>query len=188
MIDCLTRLPNLRLGLNPTYVKEKNDKKYFYAEYKFEHVFGNETIELFNNLGILQYVRGVQLFRSNGQVDNPIHIDGVYHTTNEGVINWVPEDTAESDWATEFYEFPVEAGNKLDNDKLLGSEIRFYKQPGQLPIQSWTSPTTEPVLMRVNVPHKIINKNDRERWCYSIRFVTSKLNYYGLKEILSLYQ
>jgi len=32
-----------------------------------------------------------------GKVDNPIHIDGVYSTTNEGVINWVPEDTENSD-------------------------------------------------------------------------------------------
>jgi hypothetical protein len=49
-MDCLLRLPTLKLALNTSYVKEENTKSYFYAEYKFDEVFNDETIELFKSL------------------------------------------------------------------------------------------------------------------------------------------
>jgi len=58
MIDCIVKLPNLKLELNLNYVKEENKQHYFYAEYKFEDIFSEQTVKLFNNLGILQHVRG----------------------------------------------------------------------------------------------------------------------------------
>jgi hypothetical protein len=183
-MDCLLRLPTLKLALNTSYVKEENTKSYFYAEYKFDEVFNDETIELFKSLNILQYVRGVQLFRCLGKMSRGIHIDGTNPSSNEGVINWVPNDPVDSDWSTDFFNIPYEEGTGTDQKSNLGSAIHFPNHDTLIPITSWTGPTRDPALFRVNVPHRIDNRKDQDRWCYSIRFYSAKLNYYDLKTIL----
>jgi hypothetical protein len=183
-MDCLLKLPNLKLELNASYVKEESNNSYFYAEYKFDEVFNDNTIELFKSLNILQYVRGVQLFRCLGKMSRSIHIDGTNPLSNEGVINWVPNDPVDSDWSTDFFNIPYEEGIGTDQKSNLGSAIHFSNTHNLMPHISWTGPTRDPVLMRVNVPHRIENRKDQDRWCYSIRFYSSKVNYYDLTRIL----
>lgn len=187
MIDCIVRLPKLNLSINPKYVKADNSIPYYCVEYDFDHVFSNETVSLFKELGLLPYVRGVQLFRSLGLEDRNIHIDGTQPEMSEGVINWVPDDPIDSDWSTDFFDVPLEKGIRSEQKYNLGSKITFNEQDCRLAV-SWTGPTRSPVLMRVNVPHRIQNRKNQERWCYSIRFRTRQLDYYGLKTILTNYQ
>ena len=185
-MDCLFNLPNLKLGLSTSYVKEYSTEPYFYAEYKFDKVFDESTIDLFKSMNILQYVRGVQLFRCLGKMSRNIHIDGTNPSSNEGAINWVPDDPVDSDWSTDFFNIPYSQGDKTDQQSNLGSAINFSIENIPNPIASWIGPTRDPVLMRVNVPHRIDNRKDQDRWCYSIRFYNEKLNYYDLKTILDL--
>jgi hypothetical protein len=187
MVDCLVKLPKLSLSLNPGYVRVQNAIPYFCCEYEFGKVFSDETAELFSQLGIHQYIRGVQLFRSLGQEDRNIHIDGTNPEINEGVINWVPNDPLDSDWSTDFFDVPMSKGIRSQQNKNLGSKITFDPTDCKLAV-SWTGPTREPVLMRVNIPHRIQNRRDQERWCYSIRFMPRKLSYFDLKNVLTNFQ
>ena len=187
MIDCLVHLPKLNLKISPTYVKADNLVPYYCVEYKFEDVFSTETVDLFKNIGLLQYVRGVQLFRSLGLENRNIHIDGTHPEISEGVINWVPDDPDDSDWSTDFFDVNLEKKISSDQKYNLGSKITFNEDDCKLAV-SWTGPSRSPVLMRVNVPHRIQNRKNQERWCYSIRFKSRLLDYYGLKNILANYQ
>lgn len=187
MVDCLVKLPKLNLSLNPGYVRVQNNIPYFCCEYEFNKVFSEESADVFQKLGILQYIRGVQLFRSLGLEDRNIHIDGTNPEIHEGVINWVPDDPVDSDWSTDFFDVSMEKGIKSQQNKNLGSKITFNPNDCQLAV-SWTGPTRKPVLMRVNIPHRIQNRQNRERWCYSIRFMPRQLNYFDLKTVLTSFQ
>jgi len=187
MLDCLIKLPKLPLTLHPNYKKEQNSVGYFCKEYPFDYIFSKETAQLFQSLHLLQYIRGVQLFRCLGKEDRNIHIDGTYPEIAEGVINWVPDDPEDSNWSTDFFNVPLEKGIRSEQRVNLGSKITFDPADCQLAV-SWTGPTREPVLMRVNVPHRIQNRQDQERWCYSLRFFPRQLSYFDLKDILTRFQ
>jgi hypothetical protein len=184
MIDCLVKLPKLQLKLNPNYKKVQNNIPYYCCEYPFDQVFDKSSADIFSELGIYQHIRGVQMFRSLGIEDRNIHIDGINPELHEGVINWVPEDPLDSDWSTDFFDVSMSKGIKSEPKQNLGSKITFNPLDCKL-AESWVGPTQEPVLMRVSVPHRIQNRKNQERWCYSIRFRPSKISYFSLKEILS---
>lgn len=186
MIDCLVHLPRLELGLNPNFKLPQNNISYYCCEYKFDDVFDINTIEIFKNLGIYENIRGVQLFRSLGLENRNIHIDGTRPDIHEGVINWVSNDTADSSWSTDFFEVSITSGQNSDQKNNLGSKITFNEADCILDT-SWAGPCSYPVLMRVNVPHKIRNLKDQPRWCWSIRFRPLRLDYFDLKKKLEIF-
>ena len=85
----------------------------------------------------------------------------------------------------DFYDISYKQGTESDQKANLGSGIHFFKHDDLQPSTSWIGPTKDPVLMRVNVPHRINNRKEQDRWCYSIRFYSKILNYYDLKKILT---
>jgi hypothetical protein len=183
MAELYKELPNLLIELKPNFVLPRPvfPQHYQLTPYRVDEALSDACLMQFVKLGLFFDIRQVQIFTSPRNYVGDIHIDGTDPNTQEGAINWVYDETPESNWSTEWY-CPKESSRPTNIDSGPGSALYFKSDNFEI-IESWNGPCSVPTLVHVGVPHRIVNRSNRVRYCISIRF-NEKHNFQTLKSLL----
>jgi hypothetical protein len=178
-------LKNLKLDLNPSFVLPVLvSEQYKNSPYTKEEVLGKSSLIQLFNLGLLWHIRQIQIFTAVGNYEGGIHIDGTNPSTQEGAINWICNETPDSNWSTEWFKVKTD-GNKVVTDQKQGPGSGIlYKLENCEMIESWKGPCSIPTLLHVGVPHRIVNRSNTIRQCISIRFHIETQDFHKLNSLL----
>jgi len=183
-------IPNLAITLNPNFEFPPYNP---YNTHTILHTFrpelalSKETLDQFDSLGLKSSLRDVQLFLTQGPYVGDLHTDGTDPTWIEGAINWVYRDPTPSYWRFEYW-LPRD-GTALTQGRQ--SDLKGGPGSGTFPLvedcdflAQWTSPCSQPTLVRVNIPHRILVEAAQLRLLFSIRFHVDQVNFWDLDRIL----
>lgn len=158
-------------------------------KYTTESVLSTTTLAQFEQMGLREHLRDVQLFLTQGPYVGNLHTDGIDPTYIEGAINWVYRETAASQWRFEYW-IPRDPGAysmSMKTDVIEGpGSARYPREQDCDYVTTWSGPCSRPTLVRVNVPHRIIVEQEAPRFVFSIRFHVDQVNYHDLNRILPL--
>jgi len=109
------------------------------------------------------------IFRSRPNENPPIHVDGknIHRTTESQVALNVPLlncENSEMVWYGGEYDLAVYATDSNPNVYSLG--IQWFRGPNEIFCQEISTPA----LVRVDIPHRVINQQDKPRVMLSMRF------------------
>ena len=137
--------------------------------YKKEDILDYSTIEFFENNNLA--IREVQLFVASPMYFGTIHIDG--HNTNNdiGCVNYVVNNDLK--WTMQWFKLKenvefIKQISKGNTDYMAFniSECNMIKN----------AVFKKAALIKVSVPHKIINLSQNPRYCLSIRFFDNRFD------------
>ena len=154
-----------------------------------ESVLSRETLDQFQQMGLREHLRDVQLFLTQGPYRGALHTDGIDPRYIEGAINWVYRETDLSQWQFEYWlpRDPAAYSMSMKTDKIEGpGSARYPREQDCDYVTTWRGPCSQPTLVRVNVPHRIIVETALPRFVFSIRFHVDHVNYHDLNRILPL--
>jgi hypothetical protein len=161
---------DLPIALKEDFILPDITDRYKIELYKKEDILSQFTIEFFetNNLQI----REVQLFISSPIYSGTVHIDG--HNTNNdiGCINYVINNDLK--WKMQWFTLKenVEFIKKVSS----GNTNFMSFETEQCDIIKSTV-FEKSALIKVSVPHKIINLSRKPRYCLSLRFFDNRFNF-----------
>lgn len=186
MSELYKELPKLFIELKPNFVLPNPSLQHYQlTPYRADEILSKACLVQFIKLGLFFDIRQVQIFTSPGNYVGDIHIDGTDPNTQEGAINWVCNETNNSDWTTEWGR-PSDLARSSDIETGPGSALYFNPDNFEI-IERWEGPSSIPTLIHVGVPHRIVNRSNQIRYCISIRFNLEKHNFQSLKSLLEFY-
>lgn len=143
-----------------------------------------ETIDMFDQIGLkITYAR---LFCCPPFSVGQLHVDGDHRNkNNKGAVNFVLNDYA--NWTMNWYSYPEDApvthkyskwGINTENTNVITSTAMCGEYATEIEKHTFSNAC----LVRIDVPHKIINVGNQPRYCITIRFQDN--DYLNLLEIL----
>ena len=167
---------SLSIFLNSEFKIPELAEKYRIQRYSPDQVLSNKTLNLLQSLNC--EVREVQLFSSNPMQKFQIHIDGHDSSNGIGAVNLVINNNTK--WEMEWF-------TRLDNtelNKFVSSGTTSYMKLKESECKFLSKHTSKDAfLVRVDIPHRIVNNDINPRHCISIRFLDN--NFERLNNILS---
>lgn len=167
---------NLQISLSSKFKIPELAEKYRIQRYSPNQVLSNETLNLLQLLDC--EVREVQLFSSNPMEKFQIHIDGHNSSNGIGAVNLVVNNNTkwEMEWFTRL--------NNTELDKLVSHGTTSYMKLKETECKFLSRHNSKDAfLVRVDIPHRIVNNDVTPRHCISIRFLNN--NFERLVDILS---
>jgi hypothetical protein len=157
---------NLNISLNPEFKIPELTEQYRIQKYSPDHVLSRDTLNLLQSLDC--EVREIQLFSSMPMQNFQIHIDGHGSDNGLGAINLVINNNTK--WKMEWFT----RLNDTELEKLVSSGTTSYMKLKENECKFLSSHQTNgPFLVRVDIPHRIVNNDITPRHCISIRFLNN---------------
>lgn len=103
------------------------------------------------------------VFTVEGHSHNNIHLDGYGHRTNTWAINYVfGTDDSNMIWYK-----PV--GDPFTYKPDIGNILQVWHEENVKKIDECFTTDGDILLAKTNIPHNVVNKSDKMRWCFSFR-------------------
>lgn len=136
--------------------------------FDLEKILFKEDIEYFENIGCK--IREINLFYTKPMSSSIIHIDGFNTDRAIGAVNKVLLDQ-HSNWEMQW--FTIKNKKKLDQLISSGNTAFMPLDENDCELFEKCNYNNQPYLVRVDVPHKIVNLSNNTRYCISIRFINN---------------
>jgi len=160
---------DLKITLNSEFKVQPLIQKYRIQRHDAEKILSSETIEKFSDMGC--DIREVQLFSGIPKTKFDIHIDGHCVQNSIGAVNFVLPGC--NDWSMEWFET-----TEKNLSQLISSGNTDYMSLNEADCRLTNSLTTDRAfIVRVDIPHRIINRDKSTRHCISIRFKNNNFEY-----------
>jgi hypothetical protein len=124
-----------------------------------------DALKFFNSLGL--EIERPHLFKGPGHLKTAIHVDGHGEKAEcqpGWAINWV---IGSEDSQMIWYK-PLKEGN-VSKTKA-GTSYETWERNDCEELYNYTITTSNPLLVKNNIPHNVINLSNNIRWCISLRF------------------
>lgn len=161
-------LPLLKIKLKEGFVCPSYSNKYMIIRYAIEEILSSEFIQEFVSVDL--ELREAQLFISPPSLIGGIHIDGHNLDLEAAAINYVLNNN--TDWSMQWFHATIDTVNKSISS---GNTSYISLSPEQCKL-IYEFNTTDPFLVQVGTPHRIVNFSTLPRYCLSLRFKQSNFS------------
>lgn len=160
---------DLPIALKEDFILPAIADRYKIELYKKEDILSHSTIEFFETSNL--QIREVQLFISSPIYSGTIHIDGHSANNDIGCINYVINNDLK--WKMQWFKLKenVEFIKKVS----MGNTNYMSFEPDQCD-KIENTVFEKAALIKVSVPHKIINLSRKPRYCLSLRFFDNRFD------------
>lgn len=156
---------NIPIELNQKYIIPELTENYRILTYRnFSSILSNRTIDLLFNLSC--EVKEVQLFSGSPKNIFAIHIDGHIEKTNvpTGALNFVISKS--NHWIMQWFT----TTESLDKKVIFNDNVPYTSLNTENCKLITSYKSSNPFLVRVDIPHRVVNFSTIVRHCISIRF------------------
>jgi hypothetical protein len=124
-----------------------------------------DAIVFFNSLGLV--LERPHLFKGPGLLKTAIHVDG-HGTKSENQPGWAINWVLNCEKSQMIWYNPLKSGT--ESKTKAGTAYETWERSDCDELYNYTITSSNPVLVKNNIPHNVVNLSTTTRWCVSLRF------------------